>query len=75
MRNLDLPGEVRFGQGRKEKTYKGSELYGGTCKDSQNCLEKNKDVMAIQMDSLIGRAGGKVFLIVHFVESNLMLAF
>jgi len=43
--------------------------------DYQEYLDRNGDVMIVQMDSVIGKIGGKVLLTVHFVESSLMLAF
>ena len=77
VRNLDLPRKVRFRQSRKEKTYKvdRSCRNGRTYEDYQEYLDKNGDVMIVQMDSVIGKIGGKVLLTVHFVESSLMLAF
>lgn len=77
VRNLDLPRKVRFRQSRKEKTYKvdRSCRNGRTYEDYQEYLDRNGDVTIVQMDSVIGKIGGKVLLTVHFVESSLMLAF
>lgn len=41
----------------------------------QNQLESNPESTVIQMDSVIGRVGGKCLLTIHFVETSLMLAF
>ena len=38
-------------------------------------IEKNPDTAVVQMDSVIGRKGGKCLLTIHFVQSNLMRAF
>ena len=38
-------------------------------------MEENPDLAVVQMDSVIGRIGGKCLLTIHFVESSLMLAF
>lgn len=38
-------------------------------------MEKNPDTAVVQMDSVIGTAGGKCLLTIYFVESSLMLAF
>ena len=77
VRNLDLPRKVRFRASRKEKTYKVDRgcRNGRTYEDYQEYLSNNKDVVIVQMDSVIGRVGGKVLLTVHFVDTSLMLAF
>ena len=43
--------------------------------DFQKYLGANPETTLVQMDSVIGRVGGKCLLNIHFVESSLMLAF
>ena len=43
--------------------------------DFQKYLGANPETTIVQMDSVIGRVGGKCLLTIHFVESSLMLAF
>ena len=38
-------------------------------------MKKNQEIPLVQMDSVIGRKGGKVLLTIHFVETSLMLAY
>jgi IS30 family transposase len=38
-------------------------------------LEENPETTIVQMDTVIGRVGGKCLLTIHFVETSLMLAF
>ena len=77
VRNIDLPRKVRFRVRRKEKEFKvdkGCRL-GRTFKDFEAYMEENPDLAVVQMDSVIGRVGGKCLLTIHFVGSSLMLAF
>ena len=77
VRNIDLPRKVRFRVRRREKEFKvdkGCRL-GRTFKDFEAYMEENPDLAVVQMDSVIGRVGGKCLLTIHFVESSLMLAF
>ena len=43
--------------------------------DFQKYLGAHPETTIVQMDSVIGRVGGKCLLTIHFVESSLMLAF
>lgn len=43
--------------------------------DFQKYLESHPETTIVQMDSVIGRVGGKCLLTIHFVETSLMLAF
>ncbi len=77
VRNIDLPRKVRFRARRKKpefKVDKGCRL-GRSYKEFELFMEKNPDTAVVQMDSVIGTAGGKCLLTIHFVESSLMLAF
>ncbi len=64
VRNLDLPRKVRFRKRRKEKYYKVDRgcRNGRTYDDYLEYIDKNPDVAIVQMDSVIGRVGGKVLL-------------
>ena len=77
VRNLDLPRKVRFRQQRKEKVFKvdRSCRIGRTYEDYTEYISKHPDLSIVQMDSVIGRVGGKVLLTIHFVDTSLMLAF
>ena len=38
-------------------------------------MDEDPDTPVIQLDSVIGRKGGKVLLTIHFVNCEMMLAF
>lgn len=77
VRNIDLPRKVKFRERYKKPEFKVDK----GCRISRNyqafCeyIEKNPDTAVVQMDSVIGRKGVKCLLTIHFVQSNLMLAF
>ena len=61
VRNIDLPRKVRFRARRKKpefKVDKGCRL-GRSYKEFELFMEKNPDTAVVQMDSVIGTAGGK----------------
>ncbi len=72
---LDLPRAVKF----KPRNTKGSEYVpkwakdGRTFNDFLGFLEDNQDVPLVQLDTVIGRIGGKVILTIHFVNSDFMI--
>lgn len=75
--NLDLPRKVRF-SARKQKVHvkvdKSCRInrdYGCYC----SYIEKYPDTPIVQLDSVEGKKGGKVLLTIHFVKSEMMLAF
>lgn len=77
VRNIDLPRKVRFRARRKKpefKVDKGCRI-GRSYKEFEAFMEENPDTAVVQMDSVIGKVGGKCLLTIHFVESSLMLAF
>ncbi|MBD5492874.1 MAG: IS30 family transposase [Lachnospiraceae bacterium] len=77
VRNIDLPRKVRFRERYKKpefKVDKGCRI-GRSYKEFEHFIEKNPDTPVVQMDSVIGTAGGKCLLTIHFVESSFMLAF
>lgn len=47
---------------------------GRSYADFQKFLGNNPETTIVQMDSVIGRVGGKCLLTIHFVETSLMLA-
>jgi IS30 family transposase len=77
VRNIDLPRKVKFRERYKKpefKVDKGCRI-GRNYEAFQNFIDKNPDTAIVQMDSVIGSKGGKCMLTIHFVETNLMLAF
>jgi transposase, IS30 family len=76
--NIDLPRKVKYRPRKKKglihKVDKKCRI-GRTYDDFNNFIEINNYPLIVQMDSVIGRKGGKVLLTLHFVKSELMLAF
>lgn len=78
IKNIDLPRKVRFRTRKKETTvYKVDKkcLEGRRYEDYQKYIEENSDIAIVQMDSVIGKQGGKVLLTIHFVNCSFMIAF
>lgn len=77
IRNIDLPRRVKYRPRYKQpecKVDRGCRL-GRSYSDFQKFMEANPEAAVVQMDSVIGRQGGKCLLTIHFVETSLMLAF
>ena len=77
IRNIDLPRKVKYRPRYKQPEFKvdrGCRI-GRNYSDFQKFLADNPETTVVQMDSVIGRVGGKCLLTIHFVESSLMLAF
>lgn len=77
IRNIDLPRKVKYRPRYKQPEFKvdrGCRI-GRSYTDFQKFLENNPETTIVQMDSVIGRVGGKCLLTIHFVETSLMLAF
>ncbi len=77
VRNIDLPRKVKFRERYKKpefKVDKGCRI-GRSYEVFQSFMDKNPDTAIVQMDSVIGSKGGKCMMTVHFIETNLMLAF
>lgn len=77
-RNLDLPRKVRFRvRKRKKSIFKvdRSCRVGRDYACFQRFMDENPDTPVTQLDSVIGKKGGKVLLTVHFVNCEMMLAF
>lgn len=78
VKNIDLPRKIRFRQRRKQTNiYKVDKkcLENRRYEDFLSYLDSNPDTSIVQMDSVIGRKGGKVLLTIHFVNTSFMLAF
>lgn len=77
-RNLDLPRKVRYKARKKKKT---AFKVDRSCRVGRdyNCfrhfMDENPDTPITQLDSVIGKRGGKVLLTIHFVNCEMMLAF
>ena len=71
---IDLPRAVKF----KPRNSKESEYVpkwareGRTFDDFLAFVEDNRDMPLVQLDTVIGRIGGKVIMTVHFVNSDFM---
>lgn len=77
VRNIDLPRKVKFRERYKKpefKVDKGCRI-GRNFQAFTTYLEREKDSPIVQMDSVIGKKGGKCLLTIHFVECSFMLAF
>lgn len=77
VRNIDLPRKVKFRERYKKpefKVDKGCRI-GRNYEAFLSFIDNSRDTAIVQMDSVIGTQGGKCLLTVHFVETNLMLAF
>ncbi|MDE7432653.1 MAG: IS30 family transposase [Lachnospiraceae bacterium] len=76
-RNIDLPRKVRYSRRKKKKEFKVDRAcrIGRTYKDYLCFTDRYPDLPITQMDSVIGKQGGKVLLTIHFVKAELMLAF
>lgn len=76
--NVDLPRKVKYRPRSKagliHKVDKKCRI-GRTYEDYQSFIEKNNHPLVVQMDSVIGRIGGKVLLTLHFVKAEFMLAY
>lgn len=76
--NLDLPRKVKYRPRKKagliHKVDRKCRI-GRTYNDFHNFMEANHYPPVVQMDSVIGRVGGKVLLTLHFVKAEFMLAF
>lgn len=77
VRNIDLPRKVRFRPRRPNKPFKVDKncRLGRTFQDFQNYIQEHPDTAIVQMDSVEGVKGGKVFLTIFFVQSDLLLIY
>ena len=69
--NIDLPRKVKYRPRRKagliHKVDRKCRI-GRTYDDYQNFMKENNHPLVVQIDSVIGRKGGKVLLTMHFVK-------
>lgn len=77
-RNIDMPRVCRL----KPRSSKPLEhkvdsacRIGRTYDEYKTYLSQNNDIFAVEMDSVVGRIGGKVLLTLMFKSCDLMLAF
>lgn len=76
-KNIDLPMKVKVKKRKKRKDYKIDK----TCRinrsydDFQMFLYENPDTIVAEMDTVVGRKGGKTILTICFRGSNLLLAY
>lgn len=72
---MDLPRAVKF----KPRNSKESDYVpkwareGRTFDDFLGFVEDNSDLPLVQLDTVIGRIGGKVIMTIHFVNSDFMI--
>lgn len=72
---MDLPRAVKF----KPRNSKESDYVpkwareGRTFDDFLAFVEDNSDIPLVQLDTVIGRVGGKVIMTIHFVNSDFMI--
>ena len=76
-RNLDLPRKVRYYARKTRKPFKidKSCRIGRDFQCFKAYLEEHPDAAIVQLDSVLGKQGGKVLLTIHFVKCEMMLAF
>lgn len=76
-RNIDLSRKVRYKSRKIKRHFKVDKAcrINRTYKDFELFMQENADLSVTQIDSVIGSIGGKVLLTIHFVKSELMLAF
>lgn len=77
-KNIDLPRKVRYRPRKKAKTrFKVDKTctVGRSYDDYLAFIERTGHSAIVQMDTVIGRQGGKILLTFSFVNSSFMLAF
>lgn len=77
VRNIDLPRKVRYRPRKQIKSFKVDKgcRIGRSYQDLQGYLQNHPDTSIVQMDTVVGRKGGKVFLTIFFTQSDLLLLF
>ena len=77
-KNIDMPRKVRYkSRKRSHSVFKVDKKcrIGRTYEDMLRFIDENGDIGAVEMDSVIGRKGGKVLLTFFFTSTHIMLAF
>lgn len=71
---IDLPRPVKFKPRKSKKSdfVPKQTREGRTFKDFLAFRDDNPDIPLTQLDTVIGRIGGKVILTIHFVQSDFM---
>ena len=75
-KNIDLPRKVRYKKRKsKHDNFKVDKAcrIGRTYDDFKVFLDNSSYCPIVQMDSVIGKIGGKVLLTIHFVKTEFML--
>jgi IS30 family transposase len=77
VRNIDLQRKVRYRQRKPKASFKVDKKcrIGRTFQDFQKYIQEVPDTPVVQMDSVEGSKGGKVFLTLFFAQSDLLLIF
>ena len=77
VRNIDLPRKVTYSPRKKAVEFKVDRecRKKRAFEDFKHFMEENPELNVVEMDSVIGRKGGKVLLTICFVSCSLMLAF
>lgn len=72
---MDLPRAVKFKprSSRKNDYVPKWVREGRTFDDFLTFIEDNSDVPLVQLDTVIGKIGGKVIMTIHFVNSDFMI--
>lgn len=77
-RNIDLPRKVRFKPRKKKRTVfkvDPSCRVGRDYDSFKHFIEQNPDMPITEIDSVLGKTGGKVLLTIHFINCETMFAF
>lgn len=76
-RNIDLPLKVRYKKryNHNRKKLDQGFVIGHRYADFMEYIKENPDVSIVEMDTVIGKQGGKVIFTLMFRNSHLMLAF
>jgi len=77
-RNINLPRKVRFNPTKSSHEHLKIDKkcrIGRTIDDYRKYIEEHPDTNTVEIDSVIGTTGGKCLLTIHFVRTELMLAF
>ncbi len=76
IKNIDLPGKVRFRVRKKKSTHKVDRKCqeGRKYDDFLQFIQDNPDKAVVQMDSVEGKKGESCLLTLHFTVCNFMIA-
>ena len=73
--SIDLPRAVKFKPRRSKKSdyVPKCAKQGRTYNDYLNYVEENPSLPVVQLDTVIGKVGGKVIMTIHFTDSDFMI--